>query len=104
VTPIGFILFHRFEFFVLFYAVSALDMGFWVPAYSSYITETVSQDKRSMVFGKIDAYGKLGSLPAAWLAGVIYEQVGFYVPFYIQIAACFFVSLLILGLKEPEKP
>ena len=103
VTPLGFILFHRFEFFVLFYAVSALDMGFWVPAYSSYITETVSQEKRSMVFGKIDAYGKLGSLPAAWLAGVIYEQVGFYIPFYIQIVACLLVMFLILGLKEPEK-
>ena len=103
VTPIGFILFRRFEFLVLFYAISALDMGFWVPAYSSYITETVNQEKRSMVFGKIDAYGKLGSLPAAWLAGVIYERVSFYAPFYIQIAACLFVSMLILGLKEPEK-
>jgi MFS family permease len=104
VTPIGFILFRRFEVLVLFYAVSALDMGFWIPSYSSYVTETVSQEKRSMVFGKIDAYGKLGSLPAAWLAGVIYESLGFYVPFYIQIVSCLFVSLLILGLKDPEKP
>jgi MFS family permease len=103
VTPVGFILFRRFEILVLFYALSALDMGFWVPAYSSYITEIVSQEKRSLVFGKIDAYGKLGSLPAAWLAGIIYEKLGFYVPFYIQIAACLSVSLLILGLKEPEK-
>ncbi len=103
ITPIGFILSHRIEFFIFFYAFSALDMGFWIPSYTSYITETVNQEKRSMVFGKMDAYGKFGSLPAAWLAGIMYERLGFYAPFYVQVGVCLFVALLMLGLRAPDK-
>jgi MFS family permease len=103
ITPIGFILSQRIEFFIFFYAFSALDMGFWIPSYTSYITETVNQEKRSMVFGKMDAYGKFGSLPAAWLAGIMYERLGFYAPFYVQVGVCLFVALLMLGLREPDK-
>jgi predicted MFS family arabinose efflux permease len=56
-----------------------------------------------MVFGKMDAYGKFGSLPAAWLAGIMYERLGFYAPFYVQVGVCLFVALLMLGLREPDK-
>lgn len=102
ITPIGFLFSTRIEHFVILYAVSALDIGFWMPSYTSYITETVDQSKRSTVFGKMDAYGKLASLPAPWLAGVLYENVGFYAPMYVQIAVCLGITFLVLGLKDPE--
>ncbi len=103
VTPIGFLFSRRIEFFVFFYAFSGMDIGFWMPSYISYITEVVEQGKRSMVFGKLDAYGKLGSLPAAWIAGLLYENYGFYAPLYIQIIFLSIVTVLLLGLKEPNQ-
>jgi DHA1 family tetracycline resistance protein-like MFS transporter len=102
VTPIGFLFSTRIEHFIFFYAVSALDIGFWMPSYTSYITETVDSTKRSTVFGKMDAYGKLASLPAPWIAGLLYERVGFYAPMYVQIAVCIGITFLVMGLKEPE--
>jgi len=104
VTPIGYIFSTRFEWFVIFYAVSALDIGFWMPSYASYITETVDQEKRSTVFGKLDAYSKISGIPAAWIAGIIYEKYGFYAPMYVQIGTLCLVFFLLLGLKDPDKP
>ena len=101
VTPIGFLFSTRIEHFVLFYAVSALDIGFWMPSYTSFITETVDSTKRSTVYGKMDAYGKLASLPAPWLAGVLYESMGFNSTMYVQIILCLLVAFLVAGLKEP---
>ena len=102
VTPIGFLFSTRIEHFIFFYAFSALDIGFWMPSYTSYITETVDSSKRSTVFGKMDAYGKLASLPAPWVAGLLYENVGFYAPMYVQIAVCLGITFLVMGLKEPK--
>ena len=104
VTPIGYIFSNRFEWFVFFYAISALDIGFWIPSYTSYITESVVQEKRSTVFGKLDAYSKISGIPAAWIAGIIYENYGFKAPMYVQIVTIAIVFLIILGLKDPEKP
>jgi len=102
VTPIGFLFSTRVEHFIFFYGFSALDIGFWMPSYTSYITETVDSSKRSTVFGKMDAYGKLASLPAPWIAGMLYENVGFYAPMYVQIVVCLGITLLVMGLKETE--
>jgi len=102
VTPIGFLFSTRAEHFIFFYGFSALDIGFWMPSYTSYITETVDSSKRSTVFGKMDAYGKLASLPAPWIAGMLYENVGFYAPMYVQIVVCLGITLLVMGLKETE--
>jgi MFS family permease len=54
-TSIGFLFSNRIELFVFFNTISALDVGFWMPSYLSYITETFEQEKRSTVFGKLDA-------------------------------------------------
>lgn len=102
ITPIGFLFSTRIEHFIFFYGFSALDIGFWMPSYTSYITETVDSSKRSTVFGKMDAYGKLASLPAPWIAGLLYENVGFYAPMYVQIVVCLGITFLVMGLKEPE--
>ena len=102
VTPIGFMFSTKIETFVFFYAFSALDVGFWLPSYTSYVTEAVKQENRSTVFGKLDAFGKISSIPAAWIAGLLYENYGFYFPMYIQIVSVLMVILMVLGLKEPE--
>jgi MFS family permease len=103
VTPVGFLFSERVEHFIFFYAFSAIDISFWMPSYTSYITETVKPEKRSTVFGKVDAYGKIGSLPAAWVAGLLYENYGFPAPMYVQIAVILIITLLVAGLKEPGR-
>ncbi len=103
VTVMGFILFKRIEFFIIFNAVSAIDIGFWMPAYMSYVSNSVSPDKKSTVMGKIDAYGRLGSIPAPWLAGLLYDKYGFTAPLYVQAVLLIIIGVALLKLKpQPD--
>jgi MFS family permease len=100
VTVIGFILFKRIEFFIVFNGLSAVDIGFWIPAYTSYVSEAVSKEKRSTVLGKLDAYGKIGSIPAPWIGGILYESYGFNAPLYVQAVIVIFSMFMVSRLKS----
>lgn len=102
VTVLGFILFKRIEYFIIFNAISAIDIGFWMPAYTSYVANSVPAEKRSTVMGKIDAYGRLGSIPAPWLAGVLYDKYGFTAPLYVQAVALIIIGIALLRLKPQD--
>ena len=102
-TVIGFILFRSPAAFIIFNAVSAIDISFWMPNWSSYISEIVPSDKRSMVMGKLDAYGRIGALPAPWLAGILLENYGFNAPLYMQVLALAVCTPLVLKLREPNQ-
>lgn len=96
VTIAGFIVFRSVWAYILFNGVSALDICFWMPSWMSLITEIVPQERRSSVLGKLDAYGRAGSVPAPWLAGLLLERYGFTAPLYVQLVTLsiglFFVS------------
>jgi len=103
ITVMGFIMFKRIEFFIIFNALSAIDIGFWMPAYTSYVANSVSPEKRSTVMGKIDAYGRLGSIPAPWLAGLLYDKYGFTAPLYVQAVLLVIIGVALLKLKpQPD--
>jgi len=96
VTVAGFLLFRSVWAFVLFNGVSALDICFWMPSWTSLISEIVPQERRSSVMGKLDAYGRAGAVSAPWLAGVLLERYGFTAPLFVQLAtlsiSVFFLS------------
>jgi len=85
VTVTGFILFKSVWAYVLFNGVSAIDICFWMPSWTSLITEIVPRERRSSVLGKLDAYGRAGAVPAPWLAGLLLERYGFTAPLYVQL-------------------
>jgi MFS family permease len=95
VTALGFIFSKNLAGFMLFEVVSALDISFWHPAWSSLLAEKVSVNERSTVFGKIEAYAKIVGIPAPWLAGLLYEQYGFTAPIYVKLI-CLSCSFFII--------
>ena len=104
VTVMGFILFKRIEFLILFNGVSAIDIGFWMPSYMSYVTGLVPPEKRSTVMGKLDAYGRLGAIPAPWLGGLLYDNYGFNAPLYVQAVLVVVNALIINSLRGKDSP
>lgn len=102
VTVVGFIVFDRIEFFILFNGLSAVDIGFWMPSYTSYVANSVSSEKRSTVMGKLDAYGRLGAIPAPWLGGVLYENFGFNAPLYVQAVSLIVIMVIVSRLKPQD--
>jgi len=103
ITVLGFLVFKGVRFFMLFNGVSALDIGFWMPSYTSYVSETVVQENRSRIMGKLDAYGRLGSIPAPWLGGVLYETYGFNAPLMVQAVLLLVVAGVILWMRDQHK-
>jgi DHA1 family multidrug resistance protein-like MFS transporter len=99
VSVMGFILFNRIEFFIIFNGFSAIDIGFWMPSYMSFVTGLVPQDRRSTVMGKLDAYGRLGAIPAPWLGGLLYDNYGFDAPLYVQAVILVINAAIINSLR-----
>ena len=100
VSALGIILFKSVIAMITFYAVSAIDICFWLPSWTSLISETVPREKRSQVLGKVDAVGRLGSVPAPWFAGVLLQRYGFNAPLYVQLVTLALSTVLILRIKE----
>jgi len=100
VTVTGFILFRSVWAYVLFNGVSALDICFWMPSWTSLVTEIVPQERRSSVLGKLDAYGRAGAVPAPWLAGVLLERHGFTAPLYVQLVTLSLGLFFVLRIRD----
>lgn len=103
VAVIGFIVFRSIEAFILLNAITAIDITFWLPTWTSLISESVSKEKRSSVMGKLDAYGRIGAIPAPWLGGYLYENYGFNAPLYVQLFTLALSVIFILRIRETVK-
>jgi MFS family permease len=103
ITVSGFILFKNPWAFIFFNGVSAIDIGFWIPAYTSYVSQVVSQENRSRIMGKLDAYGRIGSIPAPWLGGLLYERYGFDAPLLVQAVLLVVIGGIILRLRAQQE-
>jgi MFS family permease len=101
-TVLGFIFFRSPAAYILFNGVSAIDICFWMPSWTSLLVEIVPQSKRSTVMGKLDAYGRIGAVPAPWLAGVLLEGYGFNAPLYVQVATLTLAMALVLRVRDPR--
>jgi len=101
VTVLGFIFFRSPVAYILFNGINAMDICFWMPSWTSLLAEIVPQETRSSVMGKLDAYGRIGAIPAPWFAGVLLERYGFTAPLFIQIATLSLAVPLILRLRDP---
>lgn len=101
-TVTGFILSWSPEMFILFNAVSAIDICFWIPSWTSFISEIVPPERRSSVMGKLDAYGRIGSLPSSLLAGFLLQEYGFNYPLYVQIITLCVSMCFVTRIKDPQ--
>jgi DHA1 family tetracycline resistance protein-like MFS transporter len=99
-SVIGFILSRRFELFLLFYAISALDMNFYLSAWMPMVSEKAPPESLSTILGKLDSYGRLAGIPAPWLGGQLYTLYGFRAPLLVQLASIMVYGALVFTLRE----
>jgi MFS family permease len=99
VTAMGFLTSKRLEALLLFHFTGALDPALWVPAWMALVTEAVPSDMLSTVIGKLDAYSRLVSAPASWIAGALYSSFGFAAPLTAHMLLLVLSGLLIFFMK-----
>lgn len=100
ITAIGFIASKRLEMFLLFSATNALDMSFFLPAWTALVAEKAPPGELSTAMGKLDSYPRLIGIPAPWLGGYLYASHGFAAPLVAQLACLMGTGALIFSLKE----
>jgi len=96
----GFILSRRFEFFLLFYAISALDMNFYLSAWMPLVSERAPPESLSTMLGKLDSYSRLAGIPAPWLGGQLYMRYGFRAPLIVHLVGIIAYGVLVFTLRE----
>lgn len=99
-SVMGFILSRRFEYFLLFYAISALDMNFYLSAWMPMVSEKAPPESLSTILGKLDSYARLAGIPAPWLGGQLYTLYGFRAPLLVQLASIMVYGALVFTLRE----
>jgi hypothetical protein len=52
--------------------------------------------------GKLDAYGRIGSLFASLISGFLLERYGFYFPLYVQVMTLCLGMYQVLQIKDPR--
>jgi len=100
VTVLGFLASRNLNMFLLFSVTNALDMSFFLSAWMAFVFEKAPPGGLSTVIGKLDSYSRLVSIPAPWLAGILYTSHGFAAPLLIQLACLTLSGALIFSLKE----
>jgi MFS family permease len=96
----GFIFSRRFEFFLLFYAIGALDMNFYLSAWMPLVSERAPPESLSTLIGKLDSYSRLAGIPAPWLGGLLYTLYGFRAPLLVHILGIVVYGVLVFNLKD----
>jgi MFS family permease len=102
ITVTGFIFSRSLPAFLVFNGVNALDVCFWAPSWTSLLAEIVPPIRRSSVMGKLDAYGKIGSIPAPFIGGMLLERFGFKAPLYVQVITLLMAMFLIIKLRVSD--
>jgi DHA1 family tetracycline resistance protein-like MFS transporter len=96
----GFILTRRLELFLLFYAVSALDMNFYLSAWMPMVSERAPPESLSTVLGKLDSCSRIAGIPAPWLGGQLYTLYGFRAPLMVHLLCIVVYGILVFTLRE----
>ena len=96
----GFIFSRRFEFFLLFYAIGALDMNFYMSAWMPLVSERAPPERLSTMIGKLDSYARLAGIPAPWLGGQLYMLYGFRAPLLVHILGIAVYGVLVFTMRE----
>jgi len=96
----GFMLSRRFEHFLLFYAISALDMNFYLSAWMPLVSETAPPESLSTILGKLDSYSRLAGIIAPWIGGTLYTLYGFKAPLLVHLVGIIAYGVLVSTLRE----
>jgi hypothetical protein len=77
----------------------------WVPAYLSWVANSVSESQRAQEIGRLGAFRGLLSFPAPYVGGLLFEAVGYAGPILANLVGAALVIVLVwLFVGEPRTP
>ena len=90
----GYLLSGDFLGFVLCRVLRGFVVSAWMPAYNSYLANSVSAEERARSYGDLNCLKGLICFPAPILAAVLFDRVGFWAPITLGLA----LDLVVVGI------
>jgi MFS family permease len=104
ISVLGYILFRSFAAFLIFSALNGLDPCFWMPNWTATIAERAPVKVRASIFGKLDAYTRFASIPAPFIAGLIYAGYGFTAPLLVHLGCLLVWGYMLIRITKTKVP
>jgi len=103
VVLIGWLLVRSFAAFVALQALWGVAVATWMPAFLSWITNSISETQRAEELGRLGAFRGLLSFPAPYLGGLLFNAFGFRGPLLANLIGVVIVILVMwLFVHEPD--
>lgn len=105
VVVFGWLLVKSYTAFLVLHALLGFAVATWVPAFMTWITNSVPEQQRAEEIGRLGAFRGLLSFPAPYVGGLLYDRVGFKGPMLANLLGALVVIILFWRfVPEPRPP
>ena len=102
---LGWLLGKSFIAFLALHALLGASVATWVPAYMSWVANSVPENQRAEEMGRLGAFRGLLSFPASYVGGLLYSALGFKGPILANLIGAILVTILFWRtVSEPSVP
>lgn len=103
-----FLLTREYAWFVVSFSLIGMGSGLLGPAYNSLISKAIPSRLRGTAFGLFSTSVGIFSLPAPWIGGILWEQIGPQAPFIVPVVGLLLLTPLVwikfvLPKEQPEE-
>ena len=100
VMCLGFIFLNSYWGIFLLFVLYGLHQGSFVPVQKTFVSELSPKDLRASSIGGYQMVIGLCALPASFVAGLLWDKVGMYFPFYFSLGLTTISIVLLHFVKE----
>jgi len=95
---LSFLFFKNYFGIILAFIFYGLHKGALEPSQRAFVSELVPQEIRASALGSYQMINGLFSLPASFLAGILWDKIGSFAPFYFSLFSTILASILLAKL------
>ena len=104
VVIVGWLVARSFGHFLALHALLGIGVATWMPAFMTWISNSVSEDQRAEEMGRFGAFRGLVSFPAPYVGGLLYQVGGFRGPILANLVGAVIVIILLRRfVTEPDR-
>lgn len=97
-----FIFFKNYIGIILAFIFYGLHKGALEPSQKAFVSELVSEEMRASALGGFQMINGFFALPASFLAGILWDKISIFAPFYLSLISTFFSLILLLRLPQSK--
>ena len=97
---VSFIFIQSYVAVALTFVVYGLHKGALEPVQKSLVSELAPKERRASILGAFQMVIGLSALPASLIAGILWDRIDMFVPFYFSLVLTILSAVLLLFIRE----